>query len=180
MKCTFPLTPVLLLIILIINTNAGTETANKPHMVNQCLSAFQSESALKPHKRTLALFLYLCIFSTFAFPLMATGSEKLELTSWPSVTACSNLNLVLTLTRSVTLSQYLHKPNEIWLLMMDWSKKGDIRKKSPSWEPFRKNSALCSWQSHQSWFRERRNPQAPNDSTWENRKMHHIRVIWGF
>jgi len=40
----------------------------------------------------------------------------------------------------------------IWLLMMDWSKGGNIRK----------NSDLCSWQANKSWFKERRNPQAPN------------------
>jgi len=45
----------------------------------------------------------------------------------------------------------------IWLLMTDWSERGNIRKRSPSWEPFRKNSALCSWQANQSWFKERRN-----------------------
>jgi len=32
----------------------------------------------------------------------------------------------------------------IWLLMMDWSERGNIRKRGPLWEPFRKNSALCS------------------------------------
>jgi len=64
----------------------------------------------------------------------------------------------------------------IWLLIMDWSKRGNIRKRGPSWEPFRKNSALCSWQVNQSWFKERRNPQAPNESTWGNRKKRHITV----
>jgi len=38
----------------------------------------------------------------------------------------------------------------IWLLMMDWSERGNIRKRGPSWEPFRKNSALFSWQANQS------------------------------
>jgi len=59
---------------------------------------------------------------------------------------------------------------------MDWSERGNIQKRGPSWEPFRKNSALCSWQANQSWFRERRNPQAPNGSTWGNRKKHHVSV----
>jgi len=31
----------------------------------------------------------------------------------------------------------------ICLLMMDWSERGNIRKRCPSWEPFRKNLALC-------------------------------------
>jgi len=64
----------------------------------------------------------------------------------------------------------------IWLLMMDWSDRENIRKRGPSWEPFRKNSALCRWQVNQSWFKERRNPQAPNGSTRGNRKKHHITV----
>jgi len=46
----------------------------------------------------------------------------------------------------------------IWLLMVDWSERGNIRKRGPSSKPFRKNSALCSWQANQSWFKERRNP----------------------
>jgi len=58
----------------------------------------------------------------------------------------------------------------IWLLMMDWSERGNIRKRGPSLEPFCKNSALCSWQVNQSWFKERRNAQMPNGSDWGNRK----------
>jgi len=50
----------------------------------------------------------------------------------------------------------------IWLLMTDWSKRGDIRKRGPSWEPFRKNSALCSWQANQSWFKEE-TPRRPTE-----------------
>jgi len=49
-------------------------------------------------------------------------------------------------------------------------------KRGPSWEPFRKNSALCSWQANQSWFRERRNSQAPNGSAFRKQKKHHITV----
>jgi len=64
----------------------------------------------------------------------------------------------------------------IWLLMMDWSERGNILKSGPSWEPFRKNSALCSWQEYQSWCKERRNPQAPNGRIWGNRQKHHITV----
>jgi len=64
----------------------------------------------------------------------------------------------------------------IWLLVMDWSERGNIRKRGPLWEPYRKNSALCSWQANQSWFKERRNPQAPNRSARGNRKKHHITV----
>jgi len=54
--------------------------------------------------------------------------------------------------------------------MMDWSERGNIRKRGPLWEPFRKNSALCSWQANQSWFKERRNPQVPDGSTRGNKK----------
>jgi len=64
----------------------------------------------------------------------------------------------------------------IWLLMTVWSEKGNIRKRGPSWGPFRKNSALCSWQANQLWFKERINPQAPNGSAWGNIKKHHITV----
>jgi len=64
----------------------------------------------------------------------------------------------------------------IWLLMIDWSERGNIWKRGPSWEHFCKNSALCSWQANQSWFKEKRNPQAPNGSAWGNRKKHHITV----
>jgi len=64
----------------------------------------------------------------------------------------------------------------IWLLMMDWSERQNIRKRVPSWEPFRKNSSLCSWQANQSWFKEKRNPQVPNRSSWGNRKKHRITV----
>jgi len=64
----------------------------------------------------------------------------------------------------------------IWLLMMDWSERGNIRKRGLSWEPFCKNSALCSWQANQSWFKERRNPQAPNGRAWGKRKKHYITV----
>jgi len=64
----------------------------------------------------------------------------------------------------------------VWLLMMDWSERGNIWKRGPSWEPFRKYSALCSWQANQSWCKERRNPQAPNGSVWGNKKKHHITV----
>jgi len=64
----------------------------------------------------------------------------------------------------------------IWLLMMDCIERGNIQKRGPSWEPFRKNSALCRWQANQSWFKERKNPQAPNGSTRGNRKKHHITV----
>jgi len=64
----------------------------------------------------------------------------------------------------------------IWLLMMDWSERGNIRKRGPSWKPFRKNLALCSWQANQSWFKERWNPQAPNGSVCGNRKKLHITV----
>jgi len=28
--------------------------------------------------------------------------------------------------------------------MMDWTERGNIRKRGPSWEPFRKNSALAA------------------------------------
>jgi len=58
----------------------------------------------------------------------------------------------------------------IWLLMADWSERGNIRKRDPFWEPFCKNSAFCSWQANQSWFKERRNPQAPDGSAWGNKK----------
>jgi len=58
----------------------------------------------------------------------------------------------------------------IWLLMMDWRDRGNIRKRSPSWEPFRKNLALWRWEANQSCFKERRNPQAPNVSAWGNKK----------
>jgi len=61
-------------------------------------------------------------------------------------------------------------------LMMNWSERENIRKRGPLWEPFSKNSALCSWQANQSWFKERINPQAPNGSAWGNRKKHHITV----
>jgi len=53
---------------------------------------------------------------------------------------------------------------------MDWSERGNIRKRGPSWEPFRKNSALCSSQANQSRFKEGRNPQAPNRSALGNKK----------
>jgi len=65
---------------------------------------------------------------------------------------------------------------QIWLLTMDCSERGDILKSGSSWEPFRKNSALCSWQEYQSWFKERRNPQAPNRSAWGNIQKHYITV----
>jgi len=58
----------------------------------------------------------------------------------------------------------------IWLLMMDWSERGNIRKRCLLWEPYRKNSALCSWQANQSWFKERRNPQVPDGSARGNKK----------
>jgi len=64
----------------------------------------------------------------------------------------------------------------IWLLLMDWSERENIRKRGPSWEPFHMNSALCSWQANQSRFKERRSPQAPNGSAWGNRNKHHITV----
>jgi len=54
--------------------------------------------------------------------------------------------------------------------MMDWSERGNIRKKGPLWEPFHKNSALCSWQANQSWFKERRNPQVPDGSARGNKR----------
>jgi len=54
--------------------------------------------------------------------------------------------------------------------MMDWSERGNIWKRGPLWEPFRKNSALCSWQANQSWFKERRNPQVSDRSTRGNKK----------
>jgi len=41
----------------------------------------------------------------------------------------------------------------IWLLMMDWSEKENTRKRGPSWEAFRKNSTIWSWQANQSWFK---------------------------
>jgi len=58
----------------------------------------------------------------------------------------------------------------IWLLMMDWSERGNIRKRCPLWEPFCKNSAFCSWQENQSCFKERRNPQVPDGSARGNKK----------
>jgi len=54
--------------------------------------------------------------------------------------------------------------------MMDWSERGNIRKRGPLWEPFRKNSPLCSWQANQSWFKERRNFQVPDGSARGNKK----------
>jgi len=44
--------------------------------------------------------------------------------------------------------------------MMDWSERGNIRKRDPLWEPFRKNSAFCS----------RRNPRVPDGSARGNKK----------
>jgi len=64
----------------------------------------------------------------------------------------------------------------ISLLMMDWSERGNIRKRGPSCKPFRKNSAACSWQANKSWFKERRNSQAPNGSAWGNTKKHHMTI----
>jgi len=58
----------------------------------------------------------------------------------------------------------------IWLLMMDWSKGGNIRKMGPLWEPFCKNSALCSWQANHSWFKERWNSQVCDGSARGNKK----------
>jgi len=63
----------------------------------------------------------------------------------------------------------------IWLLMTDWNERGNIRKRGPLWKPFRKNSALCSWQANQSWFKERRNPQALDGSTRGNKKKRMLR-----
>jgi len=54
--------------------------------------------------------------------------------------------------------------------MMDWRERKNIRKRGPLWEPFCKNSALCSWQVNQSWFKERRNPQVPDGSAGGNKK----------
>jgi len=58
----------------------------------------------------------------------------------------------------------------IWLLMMDWSERGNIRKRGPLWEPFHKNSALCSWQANQSWFKERITLRCPTEVPEEKRK----------
>jgi len=58
----------------------------------------------------------------------------------------------------------------IWLLIIDWSERGNIRKRDPLCEPFPKNSALCSWPLNQSWFRERRNPQVPDGSARGDKK----------
>jgi len=54
--------------------------------------------------------------------------------------------------------------------MVDWSERGNIRERGPLWEPFRKNSALCSWQANQSWFKERKNPKVSDGSARGNKK----------
>jgi len=46
----------------------------------------------------------------------------------------------------------------IWFLMMDWSERGNLRKRGPLWELFRRNSALCSWQANQSSVQRKKKP----------------------
>jgi len=47
--------------------------------------------------------------------------------------------------------------------MMDWSERGNIRKRGPSWELFLKNSALCSHGSNKEET-PRRPTEAPEET----------------
>jgi len=54
--------------------------------------------------------------------------------------------------------------------MMDWSKRGNIRKRGPSWEPFSKNSTLWSCQVNQSWFKKQETSRHPIEVPEETEK----------
>jgi len=53
---------------------------------------------------------------------------------------------------------------------MDWSERGNIRKKGSSWEPFRKNSTLWSWQANQSRFKKEETSRHPIEAPEETEK----------